>query len=143
MSKNPIVIVDSDALIAQATPADVHHQKAMMTSMLLAEKKTQIFYPVTAIAETTAYVQRVLNSTVVAYQMLEYMTSPSINILEVNQQTLTDAFEFFSPKTSKKNTLFDCIVAALAKKHNAEAIFSFDSFYKKQGFKLASDLSKT
>ncbi len=43
-------------------------------------------------------------------------------------------------KKSKHNTLFDAVVAATAKKYQADAIFSFDKFYKKQGFKLASEL---
>lgn len=41
---------------------------------------------------------------------------------------------------SKHATLFDGIVAAVAEKYQADAIFSFDKFYKRKGFKLASEL---
>lgn len=68
------------------------------------------------------------------------MTDPSIQVVEVNQQMLTTALKYFSPSASKKNTLFDCIVAAVVEEHQADAIFSFDKFYKKEGFKLASEL---
>ena len=47
---------------------------------------------------------------------------------------------YFNPDTSKKNTLFDCTVAAVAEEYKADAIFSFDKFYKSKGFKLASEL---
>ena len=140
MSKRLVVIADSDALIAQANFKDKHHKKAIVISKILNDRQALILYPATTIAETTAYMQRVLNSNATAYSTAEYFTNSRVNILEVNQQTLTKAFGYFSSKASKKNTLFDCIVAALAEKHHADAIFSFDKFYKKRGFKLASEL---
>ena len=140
MSKRLVVVADSDALIAQANFEDKHHKKAIVISRILNDKQALILYPVTTIAETTAYMQRVLNSNATAYSTAEYFTDPSVNVLEVNQQILTKAFSYFSSKASKKNTLFDCIVAALAEKHHADAIFSFDKFYKKRGFKLTSEL---
>jgi predicted nucleic acid-binding protein len=36
--------------------------------------------------------------------------------------------------------LFDALVAAVAKKNNADAIFSFDEWYKKLGFTLVTGL---
>lgn len=70
------------------------------------------------------------------------MGSPEVEVAEINKQTLIHALNYFSPITSKKNTLFDCIVAAVAEEYKADAIFSFDKFYKKKGFKLASELTK-
>jgi predicted nucleic acid-binding protein len=37
--------------------------------------------------------------------------------------------------------VFDALVAAVAKKNNADAIFSFDAWYQKQGFKLVTNLA--
>lgn len=140
MNKRPIVIVDSDAIIAQTNPNDIHHQKAKEISQNLININAQVLYPSTTIAESTAHLQRVLNSTASAYGTAQLMTSPDSQVVEVNKQTLIDALKFFSPTSSKKNTLFDCIVAAVADDNNADAIFSFDGFYKKNGFKLASEL---
>jgi predicted nucleic acid-binding protein len=36
--------------------------------------------------------------------------------------------------------LFDALVATFAKKYNADAIFSFDEWYKNLGFKLVTSL---
>lgn len=140
MYKRLIVIADSDAIIAQTNPKDIHHKKAFEISQNLVNLNAQVLYPTTTIAESTAHMQRVLNSTTTAYGTAKLMTSPDAQVVEVNRQTLTNALKFFSPNTSKKNTLFDCIVAAIAEEQKADAIFSFDNFYKKNGFKLAGEL---
>jgi predicted nucleic acid-binding protein len=44
---------------------------------------------------------------------------------------LNAAAALFKPHGSKHNTIFDAIVAALAQKHHAQAIFSFDDWYEK------------
>lgn len=140
MKKKVIVVVDADAIIAQTNPKDSLHQSANEISQALHNWDAQILYPVTAIAEANAHIQRVLNDPLSAYGTAQFMGSPSVEVVEVNKQTLINALDYFSPKTSKKNTLFDCIVAAVAEEYKADAIFSFDKFYKTKGFKLASEL---
>lgn len=140
MNNPPKVVVDADAIIAQANPSDQHHQTAVIISGSLANMNAQVIYPATAIAEANAYMQRVLNSTASAYGTAVIFTDPNVQVAEVNQETLKNAIQYFSPTTSKKNTLFDCIVAAVADNSKADAIFSFDKFYKSKGFKLASEL---
>ena len=111
-----------------------------MISESLANMNAQVIYPATAIVEANAYMQRVLNSTASAYGTAVVFTDPNVQVAEINQETIKNAMQYFSPTTSKKNTLFDCIVAAVANDNKADAIFSFDKFYKSKGFKLASDL---
>ena len=135
-----IVIGDADSIIAQTNPNDVHHQKATVISNTLKNKDAQVIYPATAILEAVTHMQRVLNSTASAYGTAVFFSNPNIQVAEVNQDTLRGAIKYFDPDTSKKNTLFDCTVAAIAQKYQADAIFSFDKFYKKKGFKLASEL---
>jgi len=140
MSSRPLIVVDADAIIGQTDPKDLHHHKSLNISRKLLELRAHVLYPVTAILEANAYMQRVLNDTPSAYKVAKAMSEPSFNVVEVNKQTLIKASDYFSPKTSKKNTLFDCIVAALAEEYKADAIFSFDRFYSINGFKLASEL---
>lgn len=141
MNKPPIVVVDADAIIAQTNPEDVHHQKANSITRKLIEMNAQVIYPTTAIAEASTHMQRVLNSTAGAFGTAQLMVEADAQVAEVNKQTLATALKYFSPTTSKKNTLFDCIVAAVAQEYKAAAIFSFDQFYVKKGFKLAEDLT--
>ena len=135
-----VVIGDADAIIAQTDSEDIHHQKATTISNNLKDKDAQVLYPVTAILEAATHMQRVLNSTASAYGTAVVFSDQDIQVVEVNQSTLKNAIKYFNPNTSKKNTLFDCIVAAVAKEYKADAIFSFDKFYKAQGFRLASEL---
>lgn len=140
MNSQVLVVVDADGIIAQTDEKDPHHQEAERITHFLINQNARVLYPVTAIAEANAHTQRVLNSAASAYGTAQFMGSPSTDVVEVNKQTLVHALDYFSPMTSKKNTLFDCIVAAVADEKEADAIFSFDKFYKKQGFKLASEL---
>lgn len=140
MNKPLKVVVDADAIIAQVNPNDHHHVIAGSISKSLIEMNAQLIYPSTAVVESNAFIQRPLNSTASAYGTAVVFTNPDVQIAEVNQKTLKNALKYFSPTTSKKNTLFDCIVAAVAEEQKADAIFSFDKFYKKKGFKLVSEL---
>lgn len=135
-----LVIGDADAIIAQTDSNDIHHHKANIIADSLKSKDAQVIYPVTAILEAATHMQRVLNSTVSAYGTAVVFSNPDIQVVEVNQNTLKGAIKYFDPNTSKKNTLFDCTVAAVAEEYKADAIFSFDKFYEKKGFKLASEL---
>lgn len=140
---NPLrVIVDADGIIAQANPNDSHHQDAVVISEFLVNKNAQVVYPSTAIAESNAFMQRVLNSPASAYDTAVIFTDPHVQVADVTQEVLKNAMRYFSPTTSKKNTLFDCIVAAVAQEYKADAIFSFDKFYKSKGFTLVTDLVK-
>ena len=80
MNKPLIVIVDADAIIAQADPNDKHHLTATKISKFLANTKAQVIYPATAITESNAYIQRVLNSTASAYGTAVVFTDPNIHI---------------------------------------------------------------
>lgn len=140
MRKQPVVVVDADAIIAQTNPDDIHHQKASLISQRLIDMNAQVIYPVTAVVEATTHMQRVLNSTASAYGTAQLMTSEDAQVVEVNKNTLANSLKYFSTTTSKKNTLFDCIVAAIAIEYEADAIFSFDRFYVKMGFTLAEEL---
>lgn len=140
MNNPPTVIVDADAIIAQTIQHDKHHKSATIISNKLKSINARVIYPVTAVIESATYIQRVLNDSHRAYNVIQLATKNQFKIVEVNQHTLVDALKYFNPRSSKKNTLFDCIVAAVAEANNADAIFSFDGFYKKNGFKLASDI---
>ncbi|MBI2028921.1 type II toxin-antitoxin system VapC family toxin [Candidatus Gottesmanbacteria bacterium] len=142
MSNSLRVIADADAIVAQVSPNDSLHLKAVKTAENLVKTNAQLLYPVTAVIEATTHIQRVLNSGATAYGTAAAFTDSNVSVIEVNQETLKHAMQFFSPTTSKKNTIYDCIVAALAEENDADAIFSFDKFYKSKGFKLASDMSQ-
>lgn len=86
---NPVkVVVDADAIIAQVNPNDQHHQRATEISKFLAKMNAQVVYPATAIAESNAYMQRVLNSTASAYSTALVFTDSNVQVADINQNYL-------------------------------------------------------
>lgn len=136
-----VVVVDADAIIAQENLEDLNHQRSLEIGQKLNSINAQLLYPVTAIVEGVTFIQRPLGSGASAYATAIKFNRPDVEIVPINPNIYSKAVNnFFSPRTSKKNTLFDCLVAATAQEYGAEYIFSFDKFYKKLGFKLAADL---
>lgn len=136
----PVIVVDADAIVAQAHPHDSNHAKAIQITQDLQSINARMIYPVTAVCEAVTVLQHKLSNTATAYGTAVVFTDPQLQVSEVNQQTIINATNnYFEPQGSKKNTLFDCIVLETAKTHKADAIFSFDKFYKRRGYKLAED----
>lgn len=140
MSKQLILIADADVIVAQAIAADSNHQLTLDLAQKLADKGAHILFPSTTITEAITVLQRKFSDPHLAASTLELFTSPAVDIENVDQEVIREAKKLFNPNASKHNTLFDCVVATVAKKHNADAIFSFDDWYTKLGFKLAADL---
>lgn len=135
-----IVIGDADALIALSDTSDANHQKAKGTLSFLSQKSVDIYFPATALAEAITAAQRKLDDRTLTKILVTRIISNDIAIFPINSEIFSVAASLFDPDSSKQNTFFDAIVAAVAKKNSAVAIFSFDSWYKKKGFILASDL---
>ena len=141
-NKPPVIVVDADAIVAQAHPQDANHKKALDDVKILKDLNAQIIYPSTAVCEAVTVLQHKLKKSATAYGTAVVFTDPNLEVVEINQETIRRAVNHFSPTTSKKNTLFDCIVLDTAEKYKADAIFSFDHFYESRGFKLVGELKK-
>lgn len=135
-----LVIADADAFIAIINSSDANNLMAITILKKLQQMKTEIFFPVTAISEAITSAQRKNSDPKLAKALVEIATSGNINILEVEKGVILEAANFYNPASSKHNTFFDAIVAAIAVKNNAIAVFSFDKWYKSKGLKLASDI---
>ncbi len=132
------IIVDSDALIALVNKDDKLATRALRVLEGLHKQGAKLLYPVTTIAETTTTLQRKLGNPLFASEIMA-MTREFM-IVPVDQETLELAESIFEPMGSKQNTLFDAIVAAIAQKLKADAVFSFDSWYEKVGLTLVEHL---
>lgn len=138
--QNMIVIIDTDGLIASLCSSDLHHETAGKILRVLHEQESKIIYPTTMIVESITLLQGRLNKLTTAKHLLNSVRQGSILIEPVTDVILQKASDLMDFKKTKHNTLFDAVVAAIAEKHHADAIFSFDTFYQKNGFKLASEL---
>lgn len=139
-NKPLLIIADADSIVAQAYADDTNHKQVLSLSRMLAEKGAHILFPSTAISEAVTTLQRKFSDPHLAASTLNLLTEPDIDIESIDEEIIRKAKKLFDPNASKHNTFFDCIVATVAKKHNADAVFSFDDWYSKLGFKLVSDL---
>lgn len=135
-----IVIVDSDAIFAIYNPNDPLNDRAVKIFQQLISEDYQLIYPTSVIFEVISLFQRVLPSPKITTELIKMIQNEQIIIQVIDMEILKESAKIFDPVGSKKNTLIDCSVAATAKKLKADGVFAFDSFYKKQGLKLASEL---
>ena len=136
----PLIIVDADALVSFTDLSDGNHKKAKQIMQQLATMQSYFLFPTTAVCEAVTVLRSKLNKPEDAKRIVEKLQSGDYPIQVVDQPILNEAAALFNPQASKKNTLFDAVIAAIAKRLSADAIFSFDEWYKKQGFTLAEDL---
>lgn len=134
------VVVDADALIALFNKDDLHATTAMHLLERLTADNIRLLYPATTIAETVTTLRRRFNNAQAVAEVVRLVQAGHLIIAPVDMPVVVEALTLFQPKGSKQNTLFDAIVAAVAKQHHAEAIFSFDRWYEKQGLTLAMHL---
>lgn len=140
MNKIKVVVVDSDAIFALYNPNDPLNTKATQTFQELIAQEFQLIYPTSVIFEIISLFQRVLPIPTVTAKLIDIINSDEILIHVVDHEILKESAGIFKPAGSKKNTLVDCSVVAVAKKIKADGVFAYDEFYIKQGLKLARDL---
>ncbi len=138
MSK--VVVVDADALIALMLEDDPHYKIAVATASLLTKQLVTTVFPMTVFPEALTTLKRAFNQPEKAHLINRQYLQGAFHVEYITQEIMKRASEIFEKAGSKKNTLFDAIVAAAAETLEADAIFSFDSWYRKLGFKLATDL---
>ena len=134
------VVVDSDAIYAIYNPEDPLNSRATKTFQQLIEGGFRLIYPTSVLFESISLFQRVLPSPEVTEMLVDMIKNDELLICVVDNGLLKKAAEIFKPAGSKKNTLVDCSVVAIAKKIKADGVFAYDNFYTKQGLKSAEDL---
>lgn len=137
-----IVVVDSDSIFALYNPNDPLNIKATQTFHKLIAQEFQLIYPTSVLFEIISLFQRVLPTPTITTKLIEMIKSGALLIHIIDNELLKESAAIFKPAGSKKNTLVDCSVVAVAKKIKADGVFAYDEFYTKQGLKLAEDLIK-
>lgn len=136
------VVVDSDAIFAIYNPDDPLNTRVTKTFQKLIENEFQLVYPTSVLFESISLFQRVSPKPAVTELLIDMIKNEELLIHVVDVELLKESAAIFKPSGSKKNTLVDCSVVAIAKKIKADGVFAYDEFYTKQGLKLAEDLIK-
>ena len=136
---NKLAVGDADALVALADQKDANHDKARKVSEWLRARAYEVVFPNTAILEAIAALKRAKNLPEKAHLINRQYQAGAFLVKFVNAGIQLRASKRFEKTVSKKNTIFDAIVAETAVEIEADYIFSFDRWYSKEGFRLAED----
>ena len=134
------VVVDSDAIFALYNPNDALHEKASQTFQALIEQGFQLIYPIPVVFEIISLFQRVLPTPTITTELKKMILQDQLQVYSIDNDLLKEAMGIFNPAGSKKHTLIDCAVVAVAKKVQANGVFAYDEFYVKQGIKPAEEV---
>lgn len=139
--ESPLVVIgDADGLIALLQEDDSNHKQAVQVAHWCVEHHAEVIFPLTAIVEAVTTLHRRLNSPQLAEIVRQQTIEGQLVIEEIDRDMLKQASTLFNPFGSKQNTLFDAVVAMVARKYAATIIFSFDRWYSHIGLTLASKL---
>ena len=134
------ILLDSDGLIAFFKIDDPLHARADELVTNLEEKNWKLYIAPTIIAEAMTTFQRRFDSRNLAERFYDKVSSGSIEVVVIDREIIITAYKVFMTSRSKKNTIFDAINIAVVRKLDLDAIFSFDTWYKKHSVKLAAEL---
>jgi predicted nucleic acid-binding protein len=132
-------IADADALISMLSKTDANHEKAKTIIQKAGAQGEPILFPATAIAEAITTMQVRLQDPALAKEAVAKVAASALTIVPVDAEILEIAVGLYNPEGSRKNTMFDATVAATAKKLGTQTLFSFDGWYRGQGFTLLVD----
>lgn len=134
-----LAIGDADGLVALADEKDANHNKAQRVSKWLLDRGYEIIFPNTAILEAITALKRAKNLPEKAHLINRQYQAGAFLVEFVNEETQRRASTRFETTVSKKNTIFDAVVAEVAVELKADYIFSFDGWYAKEGFHLVPE----
>ena len=136
---NKLAVGDADALVALADEKDANHKKALNVSKWLLENKYVVIFPNTAFLEAVTALKRGKNLPDKAHLINRQYQAGAFLVEYVSEDIQRQASQRFENTVSKKNTIFDAVVAEIATKLDADYIFSFDNWYLKEGYKLVPE----
>lgn len=138
---NKKVIVDSDALIGLIHKDDSLHKRCFDLSKFLSVNDFTVVvpYPIVLEAATALARDKTIRRPDLAARLLKdhsLLRSDDIEWEGVNKLVS----RLYNPRTSRQNSPFDYFLLAVAKLNDIELVFSFDTFYRKQGLRLVEDI---
>ncbi len=135
------IFIDSDAFVALFRHDDTNHKKAVTLFDQLKNQSTTFITSNYVFSESiTVISQKVGHGIAVAYINTMISEDAQFLIKRADEFIEEEALEIFKAQTSKNTSFVDCTNMAFLKKLHADAIFSFDGIYRKNGFMLLEDL---
>jgi len=137
---NPTIFVDSDVFVALVNTSDANHSKARRISNYLLDLKANLFTSVLVVEELVSVlaIKYGLKSDAIRFAR---EVIGDMNFVNVDPTDLQNSLEILKNQPSAKISLQDCVNIYLVKKHQFDAIFSFDKIYGRNGLTYASEIT--
>lgn len=127
------ILVDADALIALYNKNDSNYLKAKRTSHNII--KDHLFIsPITIPEGATVLSHKVSQET--AIRFIKETRTRKLEEITLSQDLIIKADQIFIDQKNKNTSWPDCLNMAIARDLKIDTIFSFDSIYQKNGFKV-------
>lgn len=135
------ILVDADALVALMKENDTNHSKALHIAQSLQKRGCTWFVSPHTIGEVVTVISYKISQSA-AKEALEELRRMDFNELTLKEDRASLADKWFSKQYKKGTSYFDCYNMALLDRYQKQlnAIFSFDSVYKRNGFKLTGEI---
>lgn len=128
------LLVDADAFIALNDGTDANHSQALILWKVVSSKDFQLVTSDPALGEAITVISQ--NTKLkIAIDFAEATLATNIEIVEVDAKLRKQALNIFKKQTSKNSRFTDCVNMAIMRQEKFDTIFSFDEYYKKNGFK--------
>lgn len=131
------IIFDADGLIGLVNDKDALHERCLEIFDFLQKERFILFalYPIVLEAATALTRDRQTSRRDLAAKLLNDYSDIDVQLI-LNEKVSETVATLYTQQTSKKNSPFDHYVLAVARKNGIKFVFSFDSFYSKNGLKL-------
>lgn len=135
------ILLDADVLIALAKHDDSNHQRAVRINDELQKRGVSYMLSPFTVAEATTVLSYKVSHQA-AKKFLKQIRHLDIPTFDLKEEQIELADSWFNKQHKKGISYFDCFNMALLERYKKQivAIFSFDSIYKKNGFKITEDL---
>lgn len=135
-----LIIADADAIIALVSTKDAHHKNATQISQYCADKSLSIIFPITAICEATAVLQKRLNNPEGASRIVAYVNDETFPLQPLTILPSCRHFCFII-RTAQNKIL--CLMQSWLPLQRNSTLMLFSvlmSGYRKIGLPLTDDL---
>jgi len=129
------IFIDADAFMAVVDTANTNHKKAIKVAKILHLRKASAFTSNFAFGEAVTVASQIVGLAT-AVRMGKDIQKGDYTIIDVTSEQRELALERFSKQASKNTRFTDMVNMVLMDELKIDIIFSFDSHYPKNGYKL-------
>jgi predicted nucleic acid-binding protein len=136
------VLIDADAFIALESVNDTLHERAVTLLGRLQNQRVRYYTTWDVVDEVTTKLSYQLSKQH-SLSFIQFLEIAQVQIIYPNRERHVQALALFEQIERRHTSLTDCMNMVVASEVSANAIFSFDRVYERQGFMLLTEIVNT